>query len=335
MTKQCSKCKIIKDINEFYKSKSRKDGIRDQCKSCEKEYSRQYNILNKDILKSKRIIYLKENKEKVAKTLKKYKDKNKEKISKQSKIYKKNNREKIAIKAKPYQKEYYKTHIEAIKAYNKTNKELIKERSKQYQKDNRGSIALKAKIYRKDNKEEIVIWRKKYLDNNKERQSRVHREYCKKNREKIAKQSYQHRKERRENDPNFSLVERLRNNTRRYFNNDTVKTHTTKYLIGTDWETAIDYLKNLGYDQALHDLDHIVPLSAFNVQDRNHQRIMFNYMNIQPLTSKENNIKRASLLPNWKETIINITNQINIDPFPIIEYIKSQNIEILHKDKTV
>ena len=38
MKKTCNKCNIQKDINDFYKAKSNKDGYRNECKSCIIEY---------------------------------------------------------------------------------------------------------------------------------------------------------------------------------------------------------------------------------------------------------------------------------------------------------
>lgn len=43
--KKCSKCKIVKSLTEFNKSKSRKDGFHNVCKSCRKKY-RQINKKN-------------------------------------------------------------------------------------------------------------------------------------------------------------------------------------------------------------------------------------------------------------------------------------------------
>ena len=40
--KKCSKCKIIKNINEFYSSKKSKSGVRSGCKECEKNKSDNY-----------------------------------------------------------------------------------------------------------------------------------------------------------------------------------------------------------------------------------------------------------------------------------------------------
>ena len=38
MEKECSKCKQLKDINNFYKSKNRKDGLHSYCKECDSIY---------------------------------------------------------------------------------------------------------------------------------------------------------------------------------------------------------------------------------------------------------------------------------------------------------
>ena len=44
MVKVCTKCKVDKELTEFYKQKSTKDGLFSQCKSCEKEGLKKYNL---------------------------------------------------------------------------------------------------------------------------------------------------------------------------------------------------------------------------------------------------------------------------------------------------
>lgn len=41
-TKQCSKCKRILPVSEFYKNKTRKDGLATMCKDCAIEYKKEY-----------------------------------------------------------------------------------------------------------------------------------------------------------------------------------------------------------------------------------------------------------------------------------------------------
>ena len=91
--KRCCRCKIEKDLNEFNKDKSRKDGLMYKCKLCEKEYrqlnrekKKQYYQMNKE---KKKQYYLM-NKEKIDQCQKQYYQMNKEK----KKQYKKRSPEK-------------------------------------------------------------------------------------------------------------------------------------------------------------------------------------------------------------------------------------------------
>ena len=43
-TKQCSACNVIKDITEFYKDKSMKDGHLNKCKGCKKSCTRKNTV---------------------------------------------------------------------------------------------------------------------------------------------------------------------------------------------------------------------------------------------------------------------------------------------------
>jgi len=42
--KKCTKCKITKPINEFYKNKTTKDGYCYQCKKCKSEKNKKGNL---------------------------------------------------------------------------------------------------------------------------------------------------------------------------------------------------------------------------------------------------------------------------------------------------
>lgn len=92
MEKECSKCKQIKMITEFYKRKSNKDGYHGVCKIC---YDKRMNLFisnNPD----KRKLYANRYNNKVKDIHKEYYQSNKEKI----KIYQKTNRKRINEKAK-------------------------------------------------------------------------------------------------------------------------------------------------------------------------------------------------------------------------------------------
>jgi len=45
--KKCPKCKELKEVSEFYKSKSTKDGLRTWCKVCNAKYNQEYKKSDK------------------------------------------------------------------------------------------------------------------------------------------------------------------------------------------------------------------------------------------------------------------------------------------------
>ena len=262
MTKRCCTCGKIKNITEFTKNKSCKDGLRYVCRSCDK----QWNIDHKEIQK-------------------KYSNTHKEKIADRAKRYRENNKESIALK------------------------------EKQYRDNNKQIILVNAKEYRLNHTVERAIWKKHYRERNKEERNKKQRARFK-------------------NDQEYATICRLRSATRRFINNKTnPKSIKTEILLGASWQAVIIYINSLGYNSKIHDLDHIVPLAVFDCTNIVHQRIMFNYLNLQPIPPTHNYIKQSKLLPNWKETIISITSELNIDSLPIIKYIESQNIKILYEEQ--
>lgn len=74
MTKICSKCKIEKDLSEFYKDKTRKDKLRPTCKSCGKKYCQDYYLHNKNEYLKYQRIYRNNHKQKIRKRDNKYKE---------------------------------------------------------------------------------------------------------------------------------------------------------------------------------------------------------------------------------------------------------------------
>jgi len=109
---------------------------------------------NREILREKKKIYAKANKEKFDVYMKQYKEENKEKIREQKKIYAKANKEKFDVYMKQYQEE---------------NKEKIREQKKIYQEENRENLNAKSKIYREANKEKINANAKIYREKNREK----------------------------------------------------------------------------------------------------------------------------------------------------------------------
>jgi len=109
--KICTKCKISKDESEYYKDKSRKDGLYSLCTNCArahqkkykedkknymkvynnlleiKERAKEYNKTNKDIRRATARIYQENNRELISKRKREYNQKNKDKIRESKKKY--------------------------------------------------------------------------------------------------------------------------------------------------------------------------------------------------------------------------------------------------------
>lgn len=104
-TKICKKCKIEKDIIEFYEHKTTKDKLRSECKKCCKEKSKKWRKNNPEYAKEYN---------------KKYYLKNRKQILKKKKEYRKNNPE--------YIKKWFKNNPEYNREYKKKSRLIPKNR---------------------------------------------------------------------------------------------------------------------------------------------------------------------------------------------------------------
>ena len=133
--KTCSKCKIIKDENDFNKNKSKLDGRSTECKLCVKEYNKKYREGHKDTSK----IYLA-----------KYNQLNKQQLYEQKKEYIANNKAAHLHR----QHNWYIKNIDEIKTRVSKYK---KDHPEQYQMySNRRSASKKTNIVEKFSNRDII-----------------------------------------------------------------------------------------------------------------------------------------------------------------------------------
>ena len=99
MVKVCTKCKIEKELTEFYKGKSNKDGLSYECKSCQREYCqankeriKEYRQANKERMKEYKKEYYQANKKNIKESVKEYRQANKEYYNEYYKEYNKERR---------------------------------------------------------------------------------------------------------------------------------------------------------------------------------------------------------------------------------------------------
>ena len=94
-TKICRKCKELRDVCFFGKTKQNKDGLKSYCNECRKIESKKYRSENSEKRKETLKKFYENNKEKELLRFKKYREENPEKRKETCTKYNKNNREKI------------------------------------------------------------------------------------------------------------------------------------------------------------------------------------------------------------------------------------------------
>lgn len=176
-------------------------------------------------------------------------------------------------------KEYYKEYY--IK-----NKDTIRTRLKKYYKDNRVAILYSVKEYQEKNRDRIRDYHKSYFQ-----------EYYSKNKDEIRKKykswfnfSYKFNTKMRLKTILVNRFKRLFRNSRtskEFFDLQGCDMYDLKlwleanFLPGMSWE-------NYGCKFNQWSIDHIIPLSKFNLEDLEQRKKAFHYTNIQPLWHIDN-----------------------------------------------
>ena len=151
--KHCSKCFEVLPMNSnyFYLRKDKKDGLRDDCKLCRKEYEKEYRTKNKSKIRNYREFYKNEHSDRIKETNRKYYSKNKAEIAIRSSLYYKQNRSEILLRVKKYRDK----NKDEIKLYRLKNQESIKDNWKKYYEKNKERLFYKGKVWRKNNKDKV------------------------------------------------------------------------------------------------------------------------------------------------------------------------------------
>ena len=180
-------------------------------------------------------------------------------------------------------------------------RDKVNAQKKEDYKKNRDYILKRNKIYREKNREVIRAKLKKYYyDNHEKMLASAARSRNKRRKERSQKQ-YEYKKKRLKTDIAFKITERIRSRInlclKRY---KTIKSQEFKTLLGTnDMQVIWDHLQKQfkkGMTRENHGLwhiDHIRPVSSFDLTKPKEQIKCFHYTNLQPLWAKENLSKGA------------------------------------------
>lgn len=166
-----------------------------------------------------------------------------------------------------------------------------KENRKLYYQNNKEKMRLSNLKWRKKNPEKSKIIYARYRKTRKRRLTA--REWARKNRANGLKRFV----ERYNTDPQFNIAIKFRRRVYMAVRNQfTAKAKKTVELLGTTYSEFKEYIEEKFTEEMswrkvlsgeIH-LDHIKPVSSFNLRDVKEQKEAFNYKNMQPLWSYDN-----------------------------------------------
>lgn len=180
------------------------------------------------------------------------------------------------------------------------------------------------KKYWIDNKDILSEKNKNYRIENIDQCKKSCREYQQANKKDLLVKHLEYLKTRKKSDESF----RLKCNIKRRIlialqNQSCSKKDSTFNLTGLSGDELYKYLLSKNYNPDIHHLDHILPVSRFDLTKKDHQMVAFYYLNLQPLTPEENFKKNDFLLNGWQDKIIETCTIRNINPEPIIQHIQA------------
>jgi hypothetical protein len=193
---------------------------------------------------------------------------------------------KILEEKRKTQKLYYQNNkskfVESCKLYYEKNREKILNYARSYYLKNKESIAVKSKLIYIENKVELYEYHKKYIKANPDK-IRVHKS---KYRKKRLKQSIQFRIQQRLRKRVHSAIKNLKQNKLYSItkaigcNSEELKKYLeSKFLSGMTWDNHGLY----GWH-----IDHVKPLSSFDLTNEKEFFQACHYTNLQPLWAKDN-----------------------------------------------
>jgi len=175
----------------------------------------------------------------------------------------------------------------------KVCKDCRHKNSKEYYLDNKEEIDAKHRIYSVENKDKRKTYYEKYRNEHKDDMKK----WRLNNKHFILNQNKNYTRNKRKTDPKFLIIERLRCNISRAFRlySKNGKTKSSKQY-GIDFNAIFEKVgPRPGTGKEWH-LDHIIPISIFNLDNPEHVRLAHLPCNLQWLPGLENIHKSDDIL---------------------------------------
>ena len=189
-----------------------------------------------------------------------------------------------------------------------SNLDEYKKKDKEYYQKNKEKHNNKSKEYRIKNREQIIIQKKNYYEKNKNKIKLYHQQN--KNNRNLRIRLL------RKTSRVFAIKESIRSRIHELFKN---KKTSTSLLIGTNnnnlkkWiEIQFDEKMNWNNYNDYWVIDHVIPLSFFNIINENEKLMCTNWINLRPYEKKENMKKSNKIIISEILNHIKLLKQISL-----------------------
>lgn len=198
---------------------------------------------------------------------------------------------------------YRERHPEAGRLYYLANRDAILEKCKQYRERTKEAKRARGAAYYQANKKKFAersrsqqarATRQRYRQANKDKLREKHRQWREQNRQYLR----DYKKQRREKFPHLRLVNRIRCRTWGALKTANArKSQKSLELIGCTAAELASWIESQFTDGMCWEkigqihIDHVIPLSRFDLSDADQQRAAFSYKNLRPMWEIDNKRK--------------------------------------------
>ena len=179
--------------------------------------------------------------------------------------------------------------------------------STRYRESNSEKLKIAGKVYYTVNKQKIARYQHDHYVNNRDEKLKYSSEHFQKNKEHLYEIRNKNARNKRQSNPAFQVEMNLRSRFANFISKGSAR-HSA--FFGATPDAFRDYLESqftegMSWDNHEHSgwhVDHIIPISYFNLLDDTESKICFNWRNTQPLW-KEDNFNKHDTLPDKHEEL--------------------------------
>ena len=206
--------------------------------------------------------------------------------------WRKRNREKVNEYKAQWAREWRRNHpgaaADRARAYRARNPGKAAAACRRWYRKNVEKSKARARKWQKANPEKVRKWSRRWHLNNAGENAKRSREW----RKKHPRSSTRYFAERRRTDPMFRLITNLRTRINQALSRET-KLDSTSALLGCSVRFYKKYISGLflpemSWEARNFEIDHIEPISSFDLTTLEGQKAAFNYRNTQPLFRPDN-----------------------------------------------